>query len=127
MEESSSCLELLLASFCKHFELKPKQAAGLLTQKGKYLSHIVVKGLRGKFEPIISWYQDMYANMKSILQLVEKEEASGSLNLMLSALRPGLVSKSIEVTVWTCRLFAKLGAEFIENDMAPAAWEVILT
>jgi hypothetical protein len=124
MEEQTTCLELLLSSFCKHFELKPKQAAGLLTQKGKYLTHVIAKGLRGKFEPIVSWYQDMYANMRLIIQLIEREEASGSLNLMLSALRPGFVSKSIEVTVWTCRLFAKLGAEFIEHDMQPAAWDV---
>lgn len=127
MEDTSSCLELLLASFGKHFALKPKQAAGLLTQNGKYLSHVIVKGLRGKFEPIIAWYQDIYAHIKKVLQLIEEEEASGSLNLMLSALRPGFVSKSIEVTVWTCRLFAKLGAEFIENDMQPAAWDVSST
>lgn len=54
LEKSDSCLEFLLISFCKHFALKPKQAAGLLTQGGKYLTHVIAKGLRGKHQPIVS-------------------------------------------------------------------------
>ena len=54
LEQCQNCLEYLLVSFCKHFSLRPKQSAGLLTQSGKYLSHVVSKGLKGKHEPIIA-------------------------------------------------------------------------
>lgn len=121
---ASSCLEFLLLSFCQHFGLKPKQAAGLLTQGGKYLAHIIAKGLRGKYEPVVAWYQAVYSNEKQLMIVVMKEEASGSVNLILSTLRPGFFSKNFETAQWTCRLFARLGADFLERDMLPAAWDV---
>lgn len=124
MENPTSCHEFLLTSFCKHFGIKPKQAAGLLAQRDKYLTHIIVRGLRGKAEPIIGWYQDMYASLKTIVQLIQKEKARGSLKLMLSALRPGLVSYSLEVAIWACRLFARFGSEFANFGLQPEAWEV---
>lgn len=121
---ASSCLEFLLLSFCQHFGLKPKQAAGLLTQGGKYLAHIIAKGLRGKYEPVVAWYQAVYSNEKQLMTVVMKEEANGSVNLILSTLRPGFFSKNFETAQWTCRLFARLGADFLERDMLPAAWDV---
>ena len=124
LSATSSCLEFLLVSFCQHFGLKPKQAAGLLTQGGKYLAHIIAKGLRGKYEPVVEWYQAVYSNVKQLLTVVMKEEANGSINLILSTLRPGFISKSFETAQWTCRLFSKLGADFLERDMLPAAWDV---
>jgi hypothetical protein len=124
MEDATSCIELLLTSFCKHFRLKPKQAAGLMSQKAKYLTHIIVKGLRGRFEPIVGWYQDLYAHLSTIVQLVQRGEGKDSLPFILTALRPGLVSRSIEVTIWTCRLLSKLGAELRETDVQSGLWEV---
>lgn len=124
MEEASSCLELLLASFCKHFQLKPKQAAGLLTHQAKYFIHIVNRGLRGQFDPIVGWYQDIYANLKTVTQLIAKERTKGSLTLMLSLMRPGLTSRSIEVTLWCCRLLTKLAADLVETNMQSVMWDV---
>lgn len=51
--EADTCLEFLILSFCHNFNISPKQAAGLLTQGYKYLAHIVAKGLKGDFEPVV--------------------------------------------------------------------------
>ena len=50
--ETESILELLLLTFCKAFHISPKMAAGLLTQKFKYLNQIMIKGLKGDYKPI---------------------------------------------------------------------------
>ncbi|CAG9312103.1 unnamed protein product [Blepharisma stoltei] len=123
LDKSETCLEFLLTSFCKHFQLKPKQAAGLLTQGGKYLAHVIAKGLRGKHNPIVTWYQSIYANIRHLVKLIAQEEANGSINLILSSLKSGFISKHIETALWCCRLFAKLGSDFLEYDMLPAAWD----
>ncbi len=54
--ETTNCLEFLLTTLCRVMELKPKQAAGLLTNNNKYLAVAVVKGFKGDFKPIINWY-----------------------------------------------------------------------
>jgi hypothetical protein len=123
LDDCESCLEYLLVSFCKHFALRPKQAAGLLTQGGKYLSHVICKGLKGKNEPIVSWYQDIYSSLPSLIQLMSKEEASGSIPLMLASLKCGFNSKHVDTVLWCCRLFSKLGSDLLEQDMLPPAWD----
>lgn len=54
--ETSNCLEFLLTTLCRAMDLRPKQAAGLLTNNNKYLAVAVVKGFKGDFKPIINWY-----------------------------------------------------------------------
>lgn len=62
--ETENTLEFLLNTLCRAFTMKPKQAAALLTNSNQYLIHSVVKGVKGKFEPVIQWYQDVYAHSK---------------------------------------------------------------
>ncbi|OMJ93856.1 hypothetical protein SteCoe_3045 [Stentor coeruleus] len=123
LETTDNCLEYLLVSFCKHFSLHPKQAAGLLTQGGKYLSYVISKGLKGKHGPIISWYTELYSTLPHLIRLISNEQASGSLSLMLGSLKSGFNSKNLEVVLWCCRLFSKLGSDFYEIDLLPPAWD----
>jgi hypothetical protein len=122
---TKSCLEFLIVSFSHHFGLKPKQAAGLMTQGGKYLAHIIVKGLKGQYEPVVAWYQAIFAALKHLFALIVKEEVNGSIALILSTLRPGLLSKHVETTLWTCRVFSRLGKELQDKGLLVTAWEVI--
>lgn len=45
--ETESSLELILNTLCKACEMKPKQAAALLTNNNQFLIHSVVKGING--------------------------------------------------------------------------------
>ena len=47
VDETESSLELILNTICKAFDMKPKQAAALLTNNNQYLIHSVVKGVKG--------------------------------------------------------------------------------
>ena len=123
LESTETCLEFLLVSFCKNFSLRPKQAAGLLTQGGKYLAYVISKGLKGKFNPIINWYQEIYSNISQLLRLILNEEASGSVPLMLASLKSGFNSKNLDTVLWCCRIFSKLGSELYEQDLLPPAWD----
>jgi hypothetical protein len=123
LSSTSSCLEYLLISFCNNFKLKPKQSAGLLTQSGKYLEHVICKGLKGKHKPIHTWYQEIFSTSSHLVELIQKEEVSGSVPMMLSALRSGFNSKSIETAQWCCRVFSKLASELIDSDLLPPSWD----
>ena len=54
--ETESCLEFILNVLSKAFGMKPRQAAGLLTNANKYLNHAIIKGLKGDFEPVVGLY-----------------------------------------------------------------------
>jgi hypothetical protein len=125
LTSTKSCLEFLIISFSHHFQLKPKQAAGLLTQGGKYLAHIIVKGLKGQYEPVVAWYQAIFSALKHLFALIIKEETNGSIALILSTLRPGLLSKHVETTLWTCRVLYSLGKEMQDKGLLGTAWEVM--
>ena len=54
--ETESTLEFILNTLCRALTMKPKQAAALLTNNNQFLTHCVVKGVKGRFEPMLSWY-----------------------------------------------------------------------
>ena len=101
LQDTDSCLEFLLLSFCQSFEISPKKAAGLLIQNNKYLAHLIVKGLRGDHYPIFQWYSSLLLNFDKLLSLIQNEIAKGSINLILSAVKPGLLSKNVKTVELT--------------------------
>ena len=58
--KADSSLEMILITLCASLNMKPKQSAALLTNQNQYLLHSVVKGLKGKFEPVTSWFKMLY-------------------------------------------------------------------
>jgi hypothetical protein len=58
-ENLSQCVNLLhltIVSFCKHFNLVPKQASTLLQEGNKLLGLLLIKGMKNDFDPVIQWY-----------------------------------------------------------------------
>lgn len=54
--QTESTLEFILNTLCRALSMKPKQSAALLTNNNQFLTHCVVKGVKGKFEPMVNWY-----------------------------------------------------------------------
>lgn len=108
LNETETCLEMLVISLCKTLQVKPKQAAGLLTQNGKFLVQVILKGLKGKFEPINNWYSIILDNLTHLKKLITKEYDQGSLSLVLSALKPGLATKNQETLKLCLGLFLEI-------------------
>ena len=99
------------------------QSTALLLGGNKYLAHVIVKGVKGDYAPIVAWYQDVYGNSKHLLSLILKEESTGSVQTILQTLKPGLLSKHEEVAQWTLRLYSKLVFDFSNLELSPYAWE----
>lgn len=108
LETTKTCLEFLLVTFCKHFNLHPKQAAGLLTQSGKYLAYICSKGFKGKHEVIGFWLSDMLKYSDHLVDLISNESQKGSLNLILTSLCHCFNSRSLENVVKLTKIVVKL-------------------
>ena len=64
--ETESSLELILNTLGRACEMKPKQAAALLTNNNQYLIHSVVKGIKGSYQPILRWFHDLNANSRHL-------------------------------------------------------------
>jgi len=90
---TQSLLEFFLVSLSKHFSLTPKQSVALLSNNFKYLAHLLAKGLKGVFEPIVYWYKDIYANSSHLVNLVLKDKEQ-NLNLIQQGCKAGLLSKN---------------------------------
>ena len=52
---------------------------------------------------------------------IEAEESN--IYIFFSTLKPGLISKSEEISLWTCRIFAKLSFELANLDLLAPAYE----
>ncbi|KAM3144420.1 hypothetical protein pb186bvf_003584 [Paramecium bursaria] len=98
--------EFLLNGLSKHLSLKQSQAAQLLQNGNKYLAHLVVKGVKGEFEQIINWLSEIYANLDKVYQFFEQDNIN--VHLFLSCLKPGLLSKEQEVTLWSLRIMGRV-------------------
>lgn len=72
--KAESSLEMILLTLCASLGMKPKQSAALLTNSNQYLLHTVVKGLKGKFEPVISWFKMLYNLADEFCTIIDLEQ-----------------------------------------------------
>ena len=130
LNQTRSVLEFIIVAICKSMSLNSKQAAALLTDNKKYLTHILTKGLTNKnFEPVIFFYQSVLGNIDYFMKLLEinsiayPNQISKNIELSLSTFKPGLLSKNMEVVFICSRLLSKIALECIENNLISAAWD----
>lgn len=107
LAQADSCLEFLLLSLCQGFRVKPRQAAGLLTQNNKYLVQILEKGLKTDYQPVRNWLRNLQKASGALILLLGQEDRL-ALSLVLSALRPGLLSLDENVVKECAELFKLL-------------------
>lgn len=94
LNEAECLLEFMLIVLCKNMELKAKQAMSLLTNSGKYLAHILVKGVKGQFEPVLGVFQDCYTYSEKVVGLLGLDTSKNNLTSFFTIMVPGVVSKS---------------------------------
>lgn len=58
LREASNVLELLVISICNNFKLSVQHALNLFLDNNKYLAHLLVKGVKGSYEPVLSLIND---------------------------------------------------------------------
>lgn len=122
-----SSLEIILNTLCRNFKMKPKQCAALLTNNNQYLMHSVVKGLKGNFEPVIGWYEELNSNAEYFVEIIclesKKNKKHQTLTMAMNVIKTGLFSHNYEVTQWCLRFITKLAYEFEESICTDALYE----
>ena len=100
-----SSFEMILVTLSKAFNLKPKQAAALLTNNNQYLVTACIKGAKGQnYEPILAWYNMLCDNVFVLADLLYFEHkqlpqsASQTFSKVMAALGCGFYSYSFDVT-----------------------------
>ena len=125
--KSESSLEMILISLCSCFNMKPKQAAALLTNNNQYLLHSVVKGLKGKYEPIIAWFKMVAGLCREFEHIVNLEsqvdENASKMTMVLNTFKTGLFSHNQVVVMWCSRALEKFGGKLHEGTLGKKAYE----
>lgn len=96
----------------------------VLSNNHKYLAHIVAKGIKDVFEPIIRWFKTLTSNVRHLASLIGKEQdRKHTIEFVHHALKVGLVSKDFEVAHYACKFFQKLAYEYFSQDLLSYAWD----
>jgi hypothetical protein len=112
LADAETTLEFILLSLSQALGIKPKQAAGLLSNNHKYLIHIAVKGMKGNdYTKIIAWYQTIYGFAKQLTSLIDFEKEHNALKLTLNIIKCGLYSQNADLVITCSRVLSKIGQE----------------
>ena len=85
---------------------------------------MIAKGVKGDYEPIIAWYQELYAHSDHIISLLRSGDSSQVFPFLMNSFKPGLVSKSNVVAKWAANLISKLGLELNSvQNLKKTSWE----
>lgn len=153
LPECTTSVQFVLLALSMSFEVKPKQAAALLTNNHKYLMYISVKGGKGQdFSKVVNWYGIMYPHVAHLVQLIltekkdvltygspfapmaspghaVKENRKNILYKTLNIFKGGLYSKNEDVVQACGMLFIRMISEINDNggDLVGDAWDWFTT
>jgi len=94
-----------------------------MTDGNKYLSHILVKGLKNDAVPVISWLSEVFLSSDTFSNLIKQEEKNNSVTMVLNCLKGGLYSKHKDIAIWTAKIFTKLANNFLQLQILEQAWQ----
>lgn len=94
LREAGNIFEFLVISIGRHFKLSVQHTLNLFLDDNKYLAHLLVKGVKGEFDPVLLVLADVAAHLPFIVDSLFCVDERESLTFLLNALKPCLISKS---------------------------------
>lgn len=94
---------------CCQLGLQAKQAAALLTGNSKYFTHMLQKGVSGKFDFAQPMYSHLVQHTALLSELMHKN--TQTIPFVLNLLVAGFGSEHPESCQWICRVFTRLAAQ----------------
>ena len=76
---------------------------------------MIAKGVRGEYQPIVNWYEELYAYTDHIIHLLLQGHMKTVLPFIMNSFKPGLVSKNYEVAKWAAMLLSKISYLIVNN------------
>ena len=122
--DCTTSIEFLLSTVVLKMGLKSNQALALLSNSSALLVHVIIKGLKGNFEPIINWYRELSTHCKVLVRIFSTEpEGVTATFRVLDIIKAGLYSNSAEVANWSLRLLGKIANQMNEHGISGVAWD----
>jgi len=97
LKEAKNVFEMLVISICNNFKLSVQHALNLFLDNNKYLAHLLVKGVKGSYDPVLLMLSDVHQHIDFIVDSLLVVDEKESLDLFLGALKPCLISKEVTV------------------------------
>jgi hypothetical protein len=129
----------LLGSMVQRLAIRPQQAAALFESNRRYLTHILMHGIKSSFEPIFRWLQVICKNVETFGTVLVRDIKAAPVDKMrrglrsieqgftvgysiFSALQPGILSHNADVAKKTCEILAALGAALGRAKLDRVGW-----
>ena len=90
--EAETFIEMIVMMIGESLSLTAKQALSTLSENAKYYAHMVVKGVKGSFDEILSLLELMRTEIAKLMYLAETEPER-NYQFMLDLIRPTLISR----------------------------------
>lgn len=96
----------------------------MMSDNHKFLAHIIVKGIKESYEPIIRWLNQLIDHTEKITLLISKEgDKPRGMQFVHHIIKAGLVSKDHDVALKTCNLLQLLAQKYLKHDLLHYAWD----
>eukprot|EP00826_Nyctotherus_ovalis_P023374 TRINITY_DN17960_c0_g1_i1.p1 TRINITY_DN17960_c0_g1~~TRINITY_DN17960_c0_g1_i1.p1 ORF type:complete len:181 (+),score=32.10 TRINITY_DN17960_c0_g1_i1:171-713(+) len=116
---TSTTIEFLLSTLMSKMGLKPNQALAFLSNSNVLLIHVIIKGMKGSYQPVIGWYEELLLHCSFMASLFESEvEGLTSALRVLDIIKTGLYSKCAEVANLAMRLLGRIATEMSDIGMS---------
>jgi hypothetical protein len=112
LNSTSSPLEFFIISLSRSLNLKPRQSVALLANNRKFLIQISNRGIKGDYSKVIAWYQELFFNYHTLLNLVNFSSTKDAKSMTFATLTVGLFSKNTELAQNAFQILLQL-----DNDM----------
>lgn len=108
-EDIDHLFQYLLVTSASAFRMKVSTVLPLFSGGGKILANMIVKGVRYEgFNTIVDWFTRLKADVPRIFEMILMDRSWSTLKLFLTTVKPGLISKSPEVSEGTLSIMTKL-------------------
>lgn len=94
-----------MVSLAKNLKLSPQHALNLFLENNKYLAHLLVKGVKNSYLPILEFLHDVHSHAEHIVLNLFAKEEKDSVDFLFNVLKPGLISKDPQVSKRTLDIF----------------------
>lgn len=86
--------------------------------------HVIVKGLKGDFNPVTDWYKEILANSDQLMKIIDnQDEGWATAKKLLDIFKAGLYSKNPDVVLWACKLLSKCATDLHTKGYSGEVWD----
>jgi hypothetical protein len=83
----TSATTFMLASMTQRLSIRPQQAAALLDTNRRYLTHILMHGIKSSYEPVLRWMQHISKNIEAFGAVLVRDIKTAPVDKMRRGMR----------------------------------------